>query len=211
ELSDPQEQELNFLTTFLQESSRFVAPVKGIRKIFWGKMFSIEAETKETDFSNNLSFTQDEFLNKTHSGFDTSKTAFLLISNINKTHGSIHLQPNSTFTGRVAIDLRKLDGICQIVFDAGQFKHCTQNSLPHPTATTLGFSLQITKTCVDAFKHITSGYYSGKATPKGTDYYIGNQNHTFNKIMSLIPKSTRYSAVRSFTVFHQEKCQAKST
>ncbi|KAI9608077.1 hypothetical protein H4Q26_005531 [Puccinia striiformis f. sp. tritici PST-130] len=78
-------------------------------------------------------------------------------------------------------------------------------------STTLGFSLQITKTCVDAFKHITSGYYSGKATPKGTDYYIGNQNHTFNKIMSLIPKSTRYSAVRSFTVFHQEKCQAKST
>ncbi|KAI9614287.1 hypothetical protein H4Q26_009430 [Puccinia striiformis f. sp. tritici PST-130] len=72
---------------------------------------------------NNLLFTRDEFLNKPHCDFNASETAFLLISNINKTDGLIHLQPDSTFTSlffvftdhRVAINLRKFHGICLIV------------------------------------------------------------------------------------------------
>ncbi|KAI7936397.1 hypothetical protein MJO29_015700 [Puccinia striiformis f. sp. tritici] len=124
--------------TFLHESSQFVAPVKGIHKIFRGKMFTISWCKSQThgktagrflksvaiiknhlgyleniiqglptseiihklfhSIVNNLLFTRDEFLNKPHCDFNASETAFLLISNINKTDGLIHLQPDSTFT-----------------------------------------------------------------------------------------------------------------
>ncbi|POV98578.1 hypothetical protein PSHT_13971 [Puccinia striiformis] len=135
---EPQNEELNFLMTFLHESSQFVAPVKGIHKIFRGKMFTISWCKSQThgktagrflksvaiiknhlgyleniiqglptseiihklfhSIVNNLLFTRDEFLNKPHCDFNASETAFLLISNINKTDGLIHLQPDSTFT-----------------------------------------------------------------------------------------------------------------
>jgi hypothetical protein len=84
---------------------------------------------------------------------------------------------------QVAVDLRKLDGICRIVFAAGEFRHCTHNNQPtHERLTSMGFSLQITKTCVDAFKKICNGFYDGKLTKSGKEYYIGDCSHTLKKI-----------------------------
>ncbi|EFP83003.1 uncharacterized protein PGTG_09971 [Puccinia graminis f. sp. tritici CRL 75-36-700-3] len=79
-------------------------------------------------FASNLAFTRDEFSNRPHCDSDKTKTAFLLLSNVNKANGLIALTSHQdpTFTGpffvfphhRVAIDLRKLNGICRVVFDA---------------------------------------------------------------------------------------------
>jgi hypothetical protein len=158
---------------------------------------NLDSSGTETKFANNLSFTRDEFSNQPHCDGDTSKTAFLLLANINRKDGTIVLDGHldATFTGpffvfphyRVAVDLRKLNGICRVVFDAGQFEHCTHNFQPaHKTLTPFGFSLQITKSCVDAFKRLFSGFYENKKTKSGKDYYIGDHDHTCNKISKTI-------------------------
>ncbi|EFP83009.1 uncharacterized protein PGTG_09977 [Puccinia graminis f. sp. tritici CRL 75-36-700-3] len=146
-------------------------------------------------FASNLAFTRDEFSNKPHCDDDAGATAFLLLTNINKKDGSIalnsHLDP--TFIGpffvfpdhKVAIDLRKLNGICRVVFDAGQFEHCTHNNQPaHSTLTPFGFSLQISQSCVDAFRRIFSGYYENRVTPKNNiPYYLGDHDYIFNQVV----------------------------
>jgi hypothetical protein len=61
------------------------------------------------------------------------------------------------------VDLRNLDGICWIVFDAAKFWHFTHNNQPpQPYLTSFGFSLQICKSSVDAFK-CTRVIYGGSA------------------------------------------------
>ncbi|KAA1099838.1 hypothetical protein PGT21_022391 [Puccinia graminis f. sp. tritici] len=272
DLSEEDKNDLDFITTFLYDSTQFVNPVDLIRKIFRGKMWTIGWRKSQTRgevagryidtagipqnlcayldnlidgisasdiihklfysiadaavdaanvlltslglpgycdpnlkrsnnncFASNLAFTRDEFSNRPHCDDDKTKTAFLLLSNINREDGTIALtgHKDSTFTGpffvfphhRVAIDLRKLNGICRVVFDAGKFEHCTHNAQPsHPTLTSFGFSLQITKTCVDAFQHIFSGFYDNKKTKDGGDYYIGDHNYLYNKVSKLVSK-----------------------
>ncbi|EHS62957.1 uncharacterized protein PGTG_22728 [Puccinia graminis f. sp. tritici CRL 75-36-700-3] len=147
----------------------------------------------DTDMASNLAFTMNEFSNRPHNDTDVSKHAFLFLTNVDKNTGEIqlnsHLDPS--FQGpffvfpdhRVAVDLRKLDGICRIVFAAGEFRHCTHNNQPtHKKLTSMGFSLQITKSCVDAFKKICNGFYDGKLTKSGKEYYIGDCSHTLKKI-----------------------------
>jgi hypothetical protein len=84
---------------------------------------------------------------------------------------------------RVAVDLRKLDGICRIVSAAGEFRHYAHNNqATHETLTSMGFSLQITKTCVDSFRKICSGFYDGKLKKYRKKYFIGYCAHTLKKI-----------------------------
>ena len=150
-------------------------------------------QPSKKDMTLMVAFTMNEFSNCPHKDDDISKTAFLFLTNINKRTGNIelksHLDP--TFCGpffvfpnhQVAVDLRKLDGICGIVFDAGQFNHCTHNiQPPHQNLTSLGFSLQITKSCVDAFKNICNGFYDGKRTKSGKEYYVGDHDHVMKRL-----------------------------
>ncbi|KAI9616825.1 hypothetical protein KEM48_005071 [Puccinia striiformis f. sp. tritici PST-130] len=151
-------------------------------------------ETSETNFASNLAFTSNEFSNKPHKDDDTSATAFLMLANTRIEDGSISTNnpSHSGFTGpffvlphhQVAINLRNLDGICRVVFAAGKFRHCTLNSQPpHKTLTSFGLSLQICKSCVDAFKRICNGYYNNRIPKKeGVVWHISDHNDIINKI-----------------------------
>ncbi|EFP91901.1 uncharacterized protein PGTG_17928 [Puccinia graminis f. sp. tritici CRL 75-36-700-3] len=269
ELSQQDKEDLNYVTTFLHQSQKFVNVIQLPQKIYCGNMWTIGWRKPQTEgemagryidtpgikknffayldylgdgvsassiihrlfysitdvavnaannlltslgmphysdanlnndnldhkFASNLAFTRDEFSNKPHCDEDAGATAFLSLTNINKKDGSIalnsHLDP--TFIGpffvfpdhKVAIDLRKLNGICRVVFDAGQFEHCTHNNQPaHSTLTPFGFSLQISRSCVDAFRRIFSGYYENRVTPKNNiPYYLGDHDYIFNKVV----------------------------
>ncbi|PLW35338.1 hypothetical protein PCANC_19857 [Puccinia coronata f. sp. avenae] len=147
---------------------------------------NLNLDPSKNGFASNLAFTHGGFSNRPHRDDDTSKTAFLMLCNIKKDTGLIslnsHLDP--AFLGpffvfpdhQVAVDLRKLNGICRIVFDAAQFRHCTHNNQPsHPQLTPFGFSLQITQSCVDAFVRLCNGYYSGRLTDRGEEYFIADR------------------------------------
>lgn len=151
---------------------------------------SLKPSPSRLDFASNLAFTQNEFSNRPHQDKDDSKTAFLLLCNTNQHTGSLSLGVDQTFTGPlfffpdhgVAVDLRKLNGICRIVFDAGQFRHFTHNNQPpHPYLTSFGFSLQICKSCVDAFKSMCSNFYVGKKPKKGDEYFVSDVDHIVKK------------------------------
>jgi len=146
----------------------------------------------EDSFASNLAFTQDGFSNRPHADKDTSNNAFLFLCNTNKQDGSLSLDGHRdpTFSGplfvfpdhQVAVDLRKLDGVCRIVFAAGQFRHFTHNVQPdHEQLTSFGFSLQTTKSCTDAFKRICSNFYKEKSKENGVEYYIGDHDHILKK------------------------------
>jgi hypothetical protein len=89
----------------------------------------LKPSSSENDFASNLAFTQNKFSNRPHYDKDDSKTSFLILCNINQHTGTFLLGVDQTFTGPffvfpdhcVAVDLRNLDGICWIVFDAAKF------------------------------------------------------------------------------------------
>ncbi|KAA1117852.1 hypothetical protein PGT21_025527 [Puccinia graminis f. sp. tritici] len=47
-------------------------------------------------FASNLAFTRDEFSNRPHCDDDKTKTAFLLLSNINREDGTLGREPSTS-------------------------------------------------------------------------------------------------------------------
>lgn len=59
----------------------------------------------------------------------------------------------------IKIDFTKVNGVCQIVWKASQYFHCTLPSKDTTSDTRIGMSCQVSKKLANAFKKFESGKF----------------------------------------------------